>query len=111
MGMVAVTCVPEPGWLFTWNVPPSDEVHLGDVEPSLQMQASRLAEEVRRAAPRLAVPLAGRGETLAIVGNDDPELVRPIGCEGNRCLPCRGVLAHVGQGFLDEPEELERCER
>src|SRR5215207_532923 len=61
--------------------------------------------------PRLAATLAARGETLAIVGNDDPELIRPIGCEGDGGLLCRGVLANIGQGFLDEPEELERCKR
>src|SRR5680860_415822 len=61
--------------------------------------------------PYRAVLLAARGETLAIVGNDDPEPIWTIGCERDRGLPCAGVLAHVGQGFLDEPEELERRER
>src|SRR6266540_1501174 len=70
-----------------------------------------LAHTRQAQGPRLAVPLAARGETLAIIGNDDPELIRPIGCEGDCGLPCRGVLANVGQSFLDEPEELERCER
>src|SRR5262245_49166749 len=70
-----------------------------------------LAHTRQAQAPRLAVPLAARGETLAVVGNDDPELIRPIGCEGDRGLACPCVLANVGQGFLDEPEELERCER
>src|SRR5262245_19647658 len=57
--------------------------------------------------PYLAIPLGASGETLAIVGNDHLQLPRPVGHERHRRLPCRGVLAHVGQGFLDEPEELE----
>ncbi len=59
---------------------------------------------------RVAIASVARGKTLAIVGNDDPELIRPVGGEGHRGLPCPGVLANVGQGFLDEPEELERRE-
>src|SRR5919201_4099397 len=86
---------------------------------------TRLASHLARAAegldplphtrqaqgPRLAVPLAARGEALAIVGNDDLQVSGPVGRERHRGLMGPGVLAHVGQGFLDEPEELERCER
>src|SRR5712692_61717 len=61
--------------------------------------------------PRLAVPLAARGEALAIVGNDDLQVPDPVGYERHSGLVCPGVLAHVGQSFLDEPEELQRCER
>lgn len=60
---------------------------------------------------RLAIPQTAGGETLAIVGNDDPEPIRSVGGKGDRGLPYPGVLADVGQGFLDEPEELERGER
>src|SRR6266567_896501 len=63
-----------------------------------------LAHARQAQGPRLAVALAVRGETLAIVDNNDPELVRPTGCEGDRGRPCSGVLAHVGQRFLNEPE-------
>jgi hypothetical protein len=60
--------------------------------------------------PRRAVPLVARGETLAIIRNSDPELIRTHGRETHRGLLCRGVLAHVGQGLLDDPEDLERYE-
>jgi len=77
----------------------------GAAEGLYPLPHARQAEGQRR-----AVSLAAGGETPAVVGDDDPEPMRPIGREGDRGLPRPGVLAHVGQGLLDEPEELERRE-
>src|SRR5215831_16214858 len=57
---------------------------------------------------RLAVSLAARKKPLTIIGNHDCENPCPVAAERNQGLVCCGVLANVGQGFLDEPEELER---
>ncbi len=70
-----------------------------------------LAHAREAQGPRFAIRLAAGGETAAIVGDDDHERIRLIASESNGCLPGKSVLADVGQGFLDEPEDLKRCER
>src|SRR6266508_514521 len=82
----------------------------GEVEGAAQ-GLNPLAHTGQAQGPRFAVALATRDKPLAVIGNDDPELIWPIRCERDRGLVSSGVFANVGQGFLDEPKQLERCER
>src|SRR5688500_8983461 len=61
--------------------------------------------------PCLAILLLVWHETLTIIGNNNFELIRPIRCESDCDFLRAGVLANIGQGFLNEPEDLKCCGR